>query len=146
MEGHILEKLLKIQIELKAKYYKEVLGIISKEFDSVYREYLHSSQWAEKRASILNRDSYTCQYCNTAPAEQVHHLSYRNLGNESDFELIAVCIPCHEIIHQTTIDELLNRRIDNVLNINTGNAVNTTRLVTTAESSALKTYIPPDKS
>jgi hypothetical protein len=31
-------------------------------------------------------------------ASQVHHLTYKHLRNEPLFELISVCVPCHDAI------------------------------------------------
>lgn len=34
-----------------------------------------------------------------APAFHVHHLSYDNIGEETDEDLMLVCAPCHNAIH-----------------------------------------------
>jgi hypothetical protein len=64
-----------------------------------YEKYLNSNEWKELRQRILNRDKYICQICKTNKAVQVHHLTYKRLGNEQDFDLISVCLPCHELEH-----------------------------------------------
>lgn len=70
-------------------------------FWKYYTEYLESPEWASKRADVLERDRYTCQFkfrgC-TRRAVQVHHLTYENVGNEPLEDLISVCIHCHEIV------------------------------------------------
>jgi hypothetical protein len=64
-----------------------------------YESYINSDEWKEKRKNILIRDNYICQICKTNKAVQVHHLTYKRLGNEQDFDLISVCLPCHELEH-----------------------------------------------
>lgn len=64
-----------------------------------YETYINSDAWKEKRKNILIRDNYICQICKTNKAVQVHHLTYKRLGNEQDFDLISVCLPCHELEH-----------------------------------------------
>lgn len=71
----------------------------STEWWKQYDEYLSSPQWQEKRAMVLKRDDYICQGCFQARAYDVHHLSYRHMGNELLFELVSVCRKCHRRIH-----------------------------------------------
>ena len=63
-----------------------------------YDAYIASPAWAQKRLLVLQRDGYVCQSCHRATATQVHHLTYRHLGNEPLFELASICTPCHEQI------------------------------------------------
>lgn len=95
----INEKLRKIRNELKSEYFKTVLQLPFDNFSDSHSAYLNSTSWKIKRQSILTRDNFLCQFCKSELATQVHHLSYINLGNESDFELISVCSTCHQIIH-----------------------------------------------
>jgi 5-methylcytosine-specific restriction endonuclease McrA len=63
-----------------------------------YDAYLASYQWKQKRKQVLERDNYTCQGCGVRPAEQVHHLTYRRVGREMNFDLVSVCTRCHDLI------------------------------------------------
>lgn len=63
-----------------------------------YSEYLTSPSWREKREIVFKRDNYLCQACLKNSAVQVHHLSYKHIFNEPLFDLISVCIRCHDII------------------------------------------------
>ena len=69
------------------------------EFDSWYNNYLNSPEWYEKRALVLKRCHYICEGCNKAKATVVHHLNYKNVGNEFLFELVGLCRKCHERYH-----------------------------------------------
>jgi hypothetical protein len=77
----------------------------SAEWHKAHAEYLQSPLWQSKRELILRRDNYTCQRCQSATATDVHHITYHNLGNEYNFELVSVCRRCHDIIHGRTADE-----------------------------------------
>jgi hypothetical protein len=63
-----------------------------------YRTYLSSSHWIQKRVEILQQANGLCEIC-SQPANQVHHLHYRSIGNEQPEDLMAVCRECHELIH-----------------------------------------------
>lgn len=68
---------------------------------SQYTRYLQSPEWKNKRALVLKRDEYKCQACLEGYATQVHHKSYDFVdmkGNEPAFDLVAVCVPCHDKI------------------------------------------------
>lgn len=67
---------------------------------SNYQAYMKSDAWKEKRKMALIRDNYTCQICLDSQAEQVHHLSYDNFGNEPLEDLLSVCKPCHDYLHE----------------------------------------------
>src|SRR5690606_20125963 len=99
------KKLQEIRKRLKSDYFKKVLKLPFDNFETAYNAYLNSPFWQAKRKLILERDNFLCQFCNAAKATQVHHLSYDNLGNECDFELLSVCYPCHQIIHDIEINE-----------------------------------------
>jgi len=63
------------------------------------REYLKSDKWHETRERIKSRDSYKCRGCGTTNKLEVHHISYRHLGNEYDSDLITLCRHWHQSIH-----------------------------------------------
>jgi 5-methylcytosine-specific restriction endonuclease McrA len=68
-----------------------------------YNAYLNSPEWKAKRLMVLKRDNYLCQCCLNAYATQVHHKSYQFVdlkGNEPCFDLVAICVPCHEKIEE----------------------------------------------
>ena len=73
-------------------------------WQAAYTEYLNSPEWAAKRAYVMKRDGGLCR-CG-APAEQVHHLTYRRVRppnfSERMSDLVAICIPCHRRAHGTS--------------------------------------------
>lgn len=65
-----------------------------------YNNYINkSSQWQEKRVEAIAKAGYKCQRCGTPSSLQVHHLTYRNLGNEASRDLEVLCEFCHAITH-----------------------------------------------
>ena len=59
--------------------------------------------FANTKAKVLNRDSYTCQCCRGKRKDsklEVHHIVYRSKGgsNEED-NLITLCHTCHSALH-----------------------------------------------
>ncbi len=107
----IQKKLGQLRKQLKADYFKSVLKLPFDNFEIAYGAYLNSSAWQIKRKQILGRDNYLCQFCKEEKATQVHHLSYDNLGNECEFELLSVCHSCHQIIHNIENNEKIHHQI-----------------------------------
>jgi 5-methylcytosine-specific restriction endonuclease McrA len=66
-----------------------------------YDDYLRSPEWRSKVALIMRRARSVCEGCLVERADDVHHLTYENLGNEFAFELIALCSPCHTRLHDS---------------------------------------------
>lgn len=65
----------------------------------VYEKYLKSPEWKAKRKLVLERDKYKCLSCLSAEATEVHHITYRHLGNEPLFELVSICRRYHQEIY-----------------------------------------------
>ncbi len=68
-------------------------------FWSGYTEYLKSPEWGKRRLLVFERSNGVCEGCGMQPATQVHHHSYKHVGNEFLFELAAICDSCHERFH-----------------------------------------------
>jgi len=67
--------------------------------DLEYYEYLKSAKWAVIRDRILKRDGYKCTRCDNKAFLQVHHLTYDNIFEEKDEDLITLCKKCHRKEH-----------------------------------------------
>lgn len=65
-----------------------------------YAEYLKSERWRQKRRQVIDYQKGTCRGCLSAPIEEVHHLSYDNIGDELLFQLVGLCRPCHAKAHK----------------------------------------------
>ncbi|HZA25721.1 MAG TPA: hypothetical protein VFA32_24515 [Dehalococcoidia bacterium] len=74
-----------------------------------YFEYLCSRDWAVKRRQVKERSGGVCERCRNAPVQDVHHRSYRNLGNEPLEELQGLCRPCHGFISAKSDFDPLHR-------------------------------------
>lgn len=74
----------------------------AEEWQRRYQEYLQTPEWQEKRRLVLLRAQGICEGCRKAPATAVHHLHYRDAGDEFLWQLVAICDPCHERYHVDT--------------------------------------------
>jgi hypothetical protein len=64
-----------------------------------YKQYLASREWRVKRKEVIEVNNNICQRCASRPIENVHHLTYENIGDEDPvFDLMGVCHPCHEYL------------------------------------------------
>ena len=66
-----------------------------------YQQYLKSDYWRNiRRGKIKNRP---CQVCGRYENLHLHHLKYKDLGNENLGRLRIVCKTCHKIIHKIPV-------------------------------------------
>lgn len=77
-----------------------------------YRGYLAGPIWREKRRRVLLRDGYFCQACHERNATQVHHNTYRYVGMEPDFDLVAVCESCHDSLTEADRERRVHGFVD----------------------------------
>ena len=62
--------------------------------------YLASRHWRNLRASILSERGNACQKCKKKSDKlNVHHITYKRIGNEKKSDLLVVCENCHSKIH-----------------------------------------------
>ena len=55
------------------------------------------------RQQILRRDGWRCQSCGTMSNLEVHHKAFRSqAGDDSEENLITLCVRCHADIHEGT--------------------------------------------
>lgn len=71
-----------------------------------YKKYIKSDTWKKKCEQRLKIADYKCEMCGRLQKNckderlQIHHITYKNLGNEDIYnDLIAVCGRCHILIH-----------------------------------------------
>jgi 5-methylcytosine-specific restriction endonuclease McrA len=65
-----------------------------------FAEYWVQRQWQARRTATLARAGYRCQTCGDSDVRlDVHHNTYERYGDESIFDLVALCDRCHELFH-----------------------------------------------
>jgi 5-methylcytosine-specific restriction endonuclease McrA len=53
------------------------------------------------REQVLRRDGWRCQYCGARSNLEVHHKEFRSQGgDDSEENLITLCVECHSIFHR----------------------------------------------
>lgn len=67
---------------------------------SKYKDYLKSKHWKNKRKVVLELKNNTCEYCKTNKNLQVHHTTYKNIGDEKISDLMVLCEECHQATHR----------------------------------------------
>jgi len=61
--------------------------------DEAYRELLRH---------ILQRDGWRCQSCGSMQNLEVHHMKFRSRsGDDSEANLITLCVACHARMHHS---------------------------------------------
>ena len=65
-----------------------------------FAEYWVQREWQARRTATLVRADYRCQTCGDADVRlDVHHNTYERSGDESIFDLVALCDRCHALFH-----------------------------------------------
>lgn len=83
----------------KFSEYLRIVGEVKGEWWELYTAYLKSEEWLLKREYRMNIDNNRCYVCNSDYILQVHHMHYKNVGDEFMEDLITVCINCHQKLH-----------------------------------------------
>ena len=70
-----------------------------------YENYLRTNHWRLRRQRIANHHNHLCQGCGIRVDKgfHIHHLTYRNIGNELDSDLAFLCEKCHNDLHAKRI-------------------------------------------
>ena len=71
-----------------------------------------SAQWRGVRSSRLELDNHLCVFCKSE-AREVHHVTYENVGSETNDDLRSLCRVCHDACTMLEYGrDLQLRRID----------------------------------
>lgn len=71
---------------------------------NTYSKYLSSKEWKRKRERVLKRDN-GCKLCGSKSDCEVHHRTYKDVGDEDLSDLTTLCSKCH-----STVTSMLRRR------------------------------------
>lgn len=63
-----------------------------------YKNYIEGDGWKEKSGHYLEENPI-CELCHKHKATEVHHTSYKRIGEEDDKDLMSLCNRCHIGIH-----------------------------------------------
>ena len=78
-----------------------------------WRAYWQTIHWRLKRAELIKKAGYLCEYCGAQhqPLE-VHHLNYNRVGNEQEGDTMVTCKMCHPLMdHYRRVEERDARRL-----------------------------------
>lgn len=68
-----------------------------------YEAYVQSPEWESRKARYFQTHPRRCRICRREPRSgqlDLHHLSYDNLGNEPNSDLVALCQFHHSEVHE----------------------------------------------
>lgn len=94
-ESFALKEGLKYKVKYSRKEYRD--------------EYLLSAEWSALRRSALNLES-KCYLCGHKGSLDVHHMDYRNIVDVTLECLVALCRPCHSMVHDAIDMGLLEKK------------------------------------
>lgn len=85
------------------KYFRRLFGedfFKEKEFEIRYETYLASPEWKKKRAEIKDFYGNKCYICGDENNLEVHHIDYKGLGHETEYDTVCLCHDCHMKMHE----------------------------------------------
>jgi 5-methylcytosine-specific restriction endonuclease McrA len=71
----------------------------SKIWRARYEAHLASAKWKDLRRRVIERAGGLCEGCRLTRGHEVHHKTYVHLGDEFLFELVLLCVSCHDRMH-----------------------------------------------
>lgn len=120
------------------------------------QDFLRSRYWSKlkwnyiKTLRLIGKEKETCECCGkkfTFIELQLHHLTYKNIGNENFNELIYLCFNCHKKSHN--MKELSRKENDGIKKFKRKNLLNFSDLILFGkykeEKLSLKNLIDKDK-
>jgi len=78
------------------------VNITTRNRKNVYRTYLNSKEWYDRKVIALKYAEYKCSRCGETENLEVHHLNYETVGNENISDLFVCCKDCHSKFHNLT--------------------------------------------
>ena len=67
-----------------------------------YYTYIRSAEWYARRATLIKKQCAFTDRIKSWPCDnkrlELHHIHYRNLGNETEQDVLTVCDRCHSDI------------------------------------------------
>ena len=75
-----------------------------KEHGLTYSEYLKTEHWQLlKQRKLASKTKYVCFVCGCKKYLELHHKTYKRIGNERLMDVIWLCRNCHELTHRIEI-------------------------------------------
>jgi len=73
---------------------------VREETEVDYSTYLCSEHWLALRKKLMSRKAHQyCRVCLSTSSLELHHRTYKRIGNGDERDVIAVCRGCHQEIH-----------------------------------------------
>lgn len=71
-----------------------------KNFSTTYTDYIAGAAWADRKKRYYSTHAKVCKACGTTQHIQLHHLTYKRLGDELDADLMPLCHKHHQAVEE----------------------------------------------
>lgn len=85
----------------KIKKHKNVVRYRTNRCPKTYQLYITSKWWIERKNRYYQNNKRICTACGSFEHIVLHHMVYKNYGNEKDTHLTPLCQNCHSEFHRT---------------------------------------------
>jgi hypothetical protein len=95
---HALRLTRRIEL-LDRQSHDDTTGQASPPDEELWAAYIASPGWRKLRHDVIKERGAKCERCGGTEELQLHHTSYRRLGNEAPEDLLLLCEICHHREH-----------------------------------------------
>lgn len=85
---HVRVRAEKRDIDLQALGYQD------------YNAYLASNAWQRVKRRYVDERPWICNACGATEKLALHHRNYERVGQEHLDDLVPLCVPCHDLLHE----------------------------------------------
>lgn len=68
-----------------------------------YEKYIVSKEWKKKSSKFKSQVGFKCEKCGSNKNLTSHHITYKNLGNETKKDIKVWCWTCHKAYHNKVV-------------------------------------------
>lgn len=95
-----MQKTFKIWFPFRSLEFTIRIAWVSNNKRTAYDEHLRSKQWFAFKAGIIKARGFRCEICGSQKDLELHHLNYKNFGNEQAEDVMLLCKLCHKKAHK----------------------------------------------
>lgn len=90
---------------------------------TAYEQYLASPHWMEFREGYFTRHPNKCFITGRSTAMHLHHITYVNIGKETDKDVVPLCEEMHTLVHSLNEEQQVPLRVCHLVASEVINAV-----------------------
>ena len=96
----LIDQLPKNKYQLSSTFVVNQIPVANQFMSHEHKKlYLKSPEWKSVRRLVLSRDNHCCKACTSTSSLNIHHITYKRLGDERLSDVVCLCNNCHTKLH-----------------------------------------------